>query len=162
MRIHDLMGSQALLGRLWSAGFQTEEAMPRAVKAKRWKDMGWQSDDPGRDFRCAACTAASVGTVFPGSTKPVVPAGLPLLLSAARCCGPTSPSPCHALDRGGGLLSLEALVFAAEEHPDTFRSLMLKQDGQRSKWEYPFAAAGVNLTFMLVGKAWRRAGLPAV
>ncbi|KFM22744.1 hypothetical protein F751_2935 [Auxenochlorella protothecoides] len=53
--------------------------------------------------------------------------------------------------RGGGLLSLECLVYAAEEHPATFQSLMQKRDGKRSDWEYPFAAAGVNLTFMLAG-----------
>ncbi len=36
---------------------------------------------------------------------------------------------------------------------------MQKRDGKRSDWEYPFAAAGVNLTFMLAGEAWCWAAL---
>jgi len=52
--------------------------------------------------------------------------------------------------RGGGFLSLELLVHFAERHPDKFEALMKKTHGNRSEWEYPFAAAGVNITFMLV------------
>jgi hypothetical protein len=51
--------------------------------------------------------------------------------------------------RGSGHLGLECLLYLAEEHPDTFARLMNKQEGQRSDWEYPFAVAGLNLTFML-------------
>lgn len=52
--------------------------------------------------------------------------------------------------RGGGLLSLEALVWMAQRQHDTFRGLMEKQAGTRSSWEYPFAAATVNVAFLLV------------
>ena len=30
-----------------------------------------------------------------------------------------------------------------------FKQLLDKSQGQRSEWEYPFGAAGVNLTFLL-------------
>lgn len=53
--------------------------------------------------------------------------------------------------RGGGFLALELLVYFAENDPREFQALMGKERGVRSEWEYPFAAAGVNLTFMLVG-----------
>lgn len=32
----------------------------------------------------------------------------------------------------------------------TFNRLLLKQGGERSKWEYPFAVAGINVSFMLI------------
>lgn len=32
----------------------------------------------------------------------------------------------------------------------SFQDLLLKQDGDRAMWEYPFAVAGVNITFMLI------------
>ena len=41
----------------------------------------------------------------------------------------------------GGLLSLENLAWFAEKQPRVFQRLMAKQDGERSEWEYPFAAA---------------------
>ncbi|KAJ4825862.1 hypothetical protein Tsubulata_024311 [Turnera subulata] len=34
--------------------------------------------------------------------------------------------------------------------PVSFRRLLLKQDGNRATWEYPFAAAGINISFMLI------------
>lgn len=33
---------------------------------------------------------------------------------------------------------------------DSFQRLLHKQDGKRAEWEYPFAVAGVNISFMLV------------
>ncbi|XP_018819415.1 ELMO domain-containing protein A-like isoform X2 [Juglans regia] len=48
--------------------------------------------------------------------------------------------------RGGGFISLENLLFFAKNFPD----LLQKQEGDRSVWEYPFAVAGVNITFMLI------------
>ncbi|XP_056862623.1 uncharacterized protein LOC108846383 isoform X3 [Raphanus sativus] len=32
----------------------------------------------------------------------------------------------------------------------TFQDLLRKQVGERSVWEYPFAVAGINITFMLI------------
>jgi hypothetical protein len=32
---------------------------------------------------------------------------------------------------------------------ELFEKLLHKTDGDRAEWEYPFAVAGVNLTFML-------------
>lgn len=37
----------------------------------------------------------------------------------------------------------------AGHHSLTFKRLMNKTTGTRSEWEYPFAAAGVNITYML-------------
>ncbi len=39
----------------------------------------------------------------------------------------------------------------AGRHPTLFDTLRHKRQGARSAWEYPFAVAGVNLTFMLTG-----------
>ncbi|GJU23782.1 ELMO domain-containing protein A isoform X4 [Tanacetum coccineum] len=51
--------------------------------------------------------------------------------------------------RGSGFLSLENLLFFAKTFPEAFRRLLLKQRGVRATWEYPFAIAGINITFML-------------
>ena len=32
----------------------------------------------------------------------------------------------------------------------SFQSLLKKQVGKRAAWEYPFAVAGVNITFMIM------------
>jgi len=43
--------------------------------------------------------------------------------------------------RGGGLISLENLIFFARNYPNSFQMLLSKVQGQRSDWEYPFAVA---------------------
>ncbi len=53
--------------------------------------------------------------------------------------------------RGGGFLALELLVAFAEDDPEEFGALMGKKRGTRSEFEYPFGAAGVNVTFTLIG-----------
>ncbi|XP_054783060.1 uncharacterized protein LOC129290338 isoform X2 [Prosopis cineraria] len=52
--------------------------------------------------------------------------------------------------RGGGYISLENLLYFARNFPKSFQDLLWKQEGDRSAWEYPFAVAGVNITFMLI------------
>nr|XP_043623761.1 ELMO domain-containing protein A-like isoform X1 [Erigeron canadensis] len=52
--------------------------------------------------------------------------------------------------RGGGFISLENLLYFARNYPKSFQDLLRKQEGDRSMWEYPFAVAGVNITFMLI------------
>lgn len=52
--------------------------------------------------------------------------------------------------RGGGFISLENLLFFGRTFPKSFQDLLQKRAGNRSLWEYPFAVAGVNITFMLI------------
>lgn len=52
--------------------------------------------------------------------------------------------------RGGGFISLENLLYLARNFPKSFQDLLRKQEGDRAMWEYPFAVAGVNITFMLI------------
>ncbi|KAL9245238.1 hypothetical protein vseg_018913 [Gypsophila vaccaria] len=52
--------------------------------------------------------------------------------------------------RGGGYISLENLLYFARHFPKSFQELLRKQEGDRAMWEYPFAVAGVNITFMLI------------
>ncbi|CAF2138679.1 unnamed protein product [Brassica rapa] len=52
--------------------------------------------------------------------------------------------------RGGGFISLENLLFFAKTFPTSFQRLLNKQGGKRAAWEYPFAVAGVNITFMIM------------
>ena len=62
--------------------------------------------------------------------------------------------------RGGGLISLENLLFMASHKPQLFAALMHKTEGERAQdtpledggrgGEYPFAAAGVNFSHMLI------------
>lgn len=62
--------------------------------------------------------------------------------------------------RGGGLVSLQNLLYLATTYPNLFSVLMHKRHGNRAQdipledggrgGEYPFAAAGVNFTHMLI------------
>ncbi|KAB5545168.1 hypothetical protein DKX38_013280 [Salix brachista] len=52
--------------------------------------------------------------------------------------------------RGAGFISLENLLFFAKTFTTSFQHLLKKQEGKRSAWEYPFAVAGVNITFMIM------------
>ncbi|CAL5431527.1 unnamed protein product [Camellia sinensis] len=52
--------------------------------------------------------------------------------------------------RGGGYISLENLIYFAKTYPEAFQSLLHKRDGRRAEWEYPFAVAGINMSFTLV------------
>ncbi|XP_042422510.1 ELMO domain-containing protein A-like [Zingiber officinale] len=51
--------------------------------------------------------------------------------------------------RGCGCIALENLLFFARTYPVSFKKLLFKQEGMRAAWEYPFAVAGVNVSFML-------------
>jgi len=52
--------------------------------------------------------------------------------------------------RGCGFVSLENLMFFARRYPASFQRLLLKTQGLRATWEYPFAVAGVNVSHMLI------------
>ncbi|GAV57471.1 ELMO_CED12 domain-containing protein [Cephalotus follicularis] len=63
--------------------------------------------------------------------------------------------------RGGGFISLENLIYFAKKYPDLFQRLLNKQDGNRAEWEYPFAVAGINISFMLVQMLDLHSGKPS-
>ncbi|GMI88780.1 hypothetical protein like AT3G03610 [Hibiscus trionum] len=63
--------------------------------------------------------------------------------------------------RGGGFITLENLIFFAKTYPESFQSLLNKKDGNRADWEYPFAVAGINISFMLVQMLNLRSGKPS-
>lgn len=52
--------------------------------------------------------------------------------------------------RGAGFISLENLLFFAKTFSVSFQQLLRKQGARGAAWEYPFAVAGVNITFMLM------------
>ncbi|KAJ3681017.1 hypothetical protein LUZ60_015506 [Juncus effusus] len=67
--------------------------------------------------------------------------------------------------RGGGFVSLENLIYFAKTYPVGFQRILHKKDGKRTEWEYPFAVAGINISYMLIqmldlnsGKMMSRAG----
>lgn len=70
--------------------------------------------------------------------------------------------------RGGGLISLQNLLYLANHYPNLFSALMHKSHGDRAVdipldeggrgGEYPFAAAGVNFTHMLIEMLRLRTG----
>ncbi|XP_024973991.1 ELMO domain-containing protein C isoform X1 [Cynara cardunculus var. scolymus] len=62
--------------------------------------------------------------------------------------------------RGGGFISLENLIFFAQRYPEAFQNLLLKNEGNRADWEYPFAVAGINISFMLVQMLNIQSGTP--
>ncbi|KAK1419967.1 hypothetical protein QVD17_29432 [Tagetes erecta] len=52
--------------------------------------------------------------------------------------------------RGAGFISLENLLFFAKTFSISFQCLIRKQGLKDAAWEYPFAVAGLNITFMLM------------
>ncbi|KAJ7976476.1 ELMO domain-containing protein A [Quillaja saponaria] len=62
--------------------------------------------------------------------------------------------------RGGGFVSLENLIFFALKYPESFQRLLHKRDGNRAEWEYPFAVAGINISFMLTQMLDLQSGRP--
>lgn len=62
--------------------------------------------------------------------------------------------------RGGGYISLENLIYFAKMYPDAFQNLLHKRVGRRAEWEYPFAVAGINISFMLVQMLDLQSGKP--
>ncbi|KAB1223102.1 ELMO domain-containing protein A [Morella rubra] len=62
--------------------------------------------------------------------------------------------------RGGGFISLENLIFFAQKYQESFQRLLHKQDGIRAEWEYPFAVAGINISFMLAQMLDLQSGKP--
>ena len=79
----------------------------------------------------------------------------------AMACLATSVQDCNST-AALGALARERTLLCVQEEPALFQRLLHKSEGERSDWEYPFAVAGINLTFMLqevVGLRDRRVGV---
>eukprot|EP01018_Ginkgo_biloba_P033437 Gb_00177 [translate_table: standard] len=63
--------------------------------------------------------------------------------------------------RGGGFISLENMLYFADKYPKSFQRLLYKQEGKRATWEYPFAVAGINVSFMLIQMLDLRSAKPS-
>lgn len=111
---------------LWRITFPGE-AVPETLKSERWKVGGCRPVSSPRT--CAVLERT--------------PARLP------QDMGWQGVDPSTDF-RGAGALALQNLLFLARERPELFADLVGKRRGPRSDWEYPMAASGVNLTFMLL------------
>jgi len=97
---------QEMLVRLWTASNlgqadDGESEIAFALQTNRWKDLGFQRDDPISDLRAS------------------------------------------------GLLGLQNLVYFAEKYPRLFLQMARNQQ-QSSEMEYPFATAGINISYLMV------------
>lgn len=89
--------------------------------------------------RMALWAAHSLGFAFGHRTKLVL----------VVPCYQLTPAPFAPNASGSGILGLQNLLYLANTHPRHFQVLLHKINGTRAAWEYPFACAGTNLTFML-------------
>ncbi|KAE8707880.1 ELMO/CED-12 family protein isoform 3 [Hibiscus syriacus] len=133
---------QDALKQLWRLAYPNRE-LP-SLKSELWKDMGWQGPEPSTDFRYAKDFSLTV--YLPPFSHPDVYACSWLF----HCCS-----------KGGGFISLENLIFFAKKYPESFNRLLHKQDGNRADWEYPFAVAGINISFVLMQMLDLQAGKPS-
>uniref|UniRef100_A0A175YGC9 ELMO domain-containing protein n=1 Tax=Daucus carota subsp. sativus TaxID=79200 RepID=A0A175YGC9_DAUCS len=123
---------QEALRALWDAAFPEEEL--HDLVSEQWKEMGWQGKDPSTDFRGGGYISLEnllyFAKNFPGQMKGTAIYSLAIeLLSyfpGKRKC---------------------KCSFIIQK---SFQVLLRKQEGDRAMWEYPFAVAGVNITFMLI------------
>ncbi|KAG6483947.1 hypothetical protein ZIOFF_060740 [Zingiber officinale] len=116
---------EALLS-LWYASFP--ETQLTGLVSEQWKDMGWQGPNPSTDFRGCGFIALE-NLLFFARTYPSAKMLLLLQHTLLSC------------DAAYKLLNIQMLV--------SFQKLLFKQEGMRAAWEYPFAVAGVNVSFML-------------
>ncbi|KQJ89522.1 hypothetical protein BRADI_4g26210v3 [Brachypodium distachyon] len=125
---------QDALKELWRLAYPNRQLPP--LKSELWKEMGWQNSDPASDFRFIFLMIIFHEIIFCFCQH---------FLHRSGCSGEL----CNAC-RAGGVMSLENLIYFARNYPGSFQRLLHKADGERAEWEYPFAVAGVNISYMLV------------
>ncbi|XP_028071718.1 ELMO domain-containing protein A isoform X2 [Camellia sinensis] len=125
---------QKALRELWCAAFP--DVSLRGLISEQWKDMGWQGANPSTDFSPSRNKMEwfQIWTCQMQSK---------IYMLGAYDAGQES-------ERGCGFISLENLLFFARSYPDSFHRLLFKKGGKRATWEYPFAVAGINVSFMLI------------
>ncbi|KAK2993237.1 hypothetical protein RJ640_015716 [Escallonia rubra] len=134
---------QQALKALWIAAYP--DITLKGLISEQWKDMGWQGPNPSTDFRYCSANFMSSDACNTHAYATILSFSLAML---GYVTYKYSLSPGN--NRGCGVLSLENLLFFARTYPASFHRLLFKQGGKRAAWEYPFAVAGINVTFMLI------------
>ncbi|KAG6423505.1 hypothetical protein SASPL_113903 [Salvia splendens] len=121
---------QEVLQALWDATFPGVKL--KGMISEQWKDMGWQGANPATDFR--GCGFLSLeNLLYFAQNYPV----------------------CVVFYPSDELFAVWCIALATWFSTNTknlkvaFSRVRLKQSGERSEWEYPFAVAGINVLFML-------------
>ncbi|KAM0934912.1 putative ELMO domain-containing protein [Dioscorea sansibarensis] len=117
---------QEALRALWSTTYPDQKLI--SLISDQWKQMGWQGRDPSTDFRVKVSINSFISFISVSHHVQLI------------CL----------FNRGAGFISLENLLFFAKTFNASFQKLLNKQGGKRAAWEYPFAVAGVNITFMIM------------
>ncbi|KAL6008340.1 hypothetical protein ACLOJK_033849 [Asimina triloba] len=136
---------QETLRALWCTAFPGVEL--HGLVSEQWKDMGWQGKDPSTDFRGGGFISLD-NLLFFAKTFPI---------SLIKLASASELEPMKASLNIGFAMSVvtinHMILNNTRESNDsykTFQNLLWKQEGVRAMWEYPFAIAGVNITFMLI------------
>nr|CAE75985.1 B1160F02.16 [Oryza sativa Japonica Group] len=127
-------GVDAMVGnRIWFGGLFTSSGRRRQINAEKTFELS-----PVQEALRALWSAS-----FPD-------AELSSLISEQwKDMGWQGPNPSTDF-RGCGFVGLENLLFFATTYPASYQRLLLKKQGMRATWEYPFAVAGVNVSYMLI------------
>ncbi|KAF3652216.1 putative ankyrin repeat and ELMO domain-containing protein D-like isoform 2 [Capsicum annuum] len=131
---------QDALRQLWRLSYP-DRPLP-SLKSELWKEMGWQGSDPSTDFRGGGFISLE-NLIFFAKTYP---SSLPLRTEPVR--------------KGKHRRVLRSWVNNLLMARESFRNLLHKRNGNRSEWEYPFAVAGINISFMLVQMLDLQSGTP--
>ncbi|KAF8019556.1 hypothetical protein BT93_G0291 [Corymbia citriodora subsp. variegata] len=155
-----ILEHQEALRALWHAAFPEEELS--GLISEQWKEMGWQGKDPSTDFRGGGFISLEnllfFAKNFPGRHKTfsnINHLGFLNFLFYIFLLGSHLMEEYLALflsesQRSLNFRDLSLTTSVLEGHLFDHLYLLRKQEGDRSMWEYPFAVAGVNITFMLI------------
>ncbi|KVI03359.1 Engulfment/cell motility, ELMO [Cynara cardunculus var. scolymus] len=137
---------QDALKQLWRLAYPNRE-LPE-LKSELWKEMGWQGSDPSTDFRGGGFISLE-NLIFFAQRYPCLRAGIYRKQSL--------------LALASGMIRFQSkwnLSSKAMRCVEAFQNLLLKNEGNRADWEYPFAVAGINISFMLVQMLNIQSGTP--
>ncbi|CAI5508495.1 unnamed protein product [Closterium sp. Naga37s-1] len=139
------------LVELWEQAYPGR-VLTEEVEVAGWKEMGWQGKNPASDFRGGGFFALE-NLVYYARTYPV---------RLGREEGKGAGRGRGGKGAGKGSGGREGGKGGGEGRGRrSFQRIMYKQEGRRVEWEYPFGAAGVNITVLLISILDLRKDIPA-
>ncbi|KAF8398093.1 hypothetical protein HHK36_017019 [Tetracentron sinense] len=166
---------QDALKQLWRLAYPNRE-LP-SLKSELWKEMGWQGPDPSTDFRGGGFISLENLIFFSKSYPVCSPLSFTCfvfnsLISIEISDRGTKVENSFAWNQVLALWFLRSMrnandwefeslsIFFVSLERDSFQRLLHKQEGRRAEWEYPFAVAGINISFMLAQMLDLKSGRP--